>query len=277
MANIPQKIQTRISEGLKRFQPIIESAKIRDVSESDTVVLLTGVLSEILGYDKYVDITTEFAIRGTYCDLAIKIEGKLALLLEAKAIGIDLKEQHVKQAVDYAANKGVEWVILTNAISWRIYKVVFSKPIQNILVCDIDFLKLRPKALEDIERIFLLSKEAVSKSSLDEYFTQKQATNRFMIGNILCEEPILNVLKKELRTIYPDIKVTSEEIKSVLTLDVIKREIFIGEEAEEAKKKISKAAKKKEKQKVEKKATETTVKILEETNTNATDTIVNEN
>jgi hypothetical protein len=277
MANIPQKIQTRISEGLKRFQPIIESAKIRDVSESDTVVLLTGVLSEILGYDKYVDITTEFAIRGTYCDLAIKIEGKLALLVEAKAIGIDLKEQHVKQAVDYAANKGVEWVILTNAISWRIYKVVFSKPIQNILVCDIDFLKLRPKALEDIERIFLLSKEAVSKSSLDEYFTQKQATNRFMIGNILCEEPILNVLKKELRTIYPDIKVTSEEIKSVLTLDVIKREIFIGEEAEEAKKKISKAAKKKEKQKVEKKATETTVKILEETNTNATDTIVNEN
>lgn len=253
MANIPQKIQTRITEGLKRFQPIVESAKIRDVSESDTVVMLTGILSDILGYDKYVDITTEFAIRGTYCDLAIKIDNKLALLLEAKAIGIELKEQHVKQAVDYAANKGVEWVILTNAVNWRIYKVVFSKPIQNILICEIDFLKLRPKAMEDIERVFLLSKEAVSKSSLDDYFIQKQATNRFMIGNLLSEEGILSSLKKELKQIYPDIKVTTDEIKTVLVNDVIKREIFVGEEAEEAKKKIQKANKKKERLKTDKK------------------------
>lgn len=253
MAIIPQKIQNRISEGLKRFQPIVESAKIRDVSESDTVVMLTGILSEILGYDKYVDITTEFAIRGTYCDLAIKIDNKLALLLEAKAVGIDLKEQHVKQAVDYAANKGVEWVILTNAVSWRLYKVVFSKPIQNILVCEIDFLKLRPKAADDIEKLFLLCKEAVSKSSLEDYFTQKQATNRFMIGNLLSEESILNGLKKELKQIYPDIKVTTDEIKAVLINDVIKREIFTGEEAEEAKKKIQKANKKKERLKTDKK------------------------
>jgi predicted type IV restriction endonuclease len=253
MAAIPQKIQARISEGLKRFQPIIESAKIRDVSESDTVVLLTGILSEILGYDKYVDITTELAIRGTYCDLALKIDGKVSLLLEAKAVGLELKEQHVKQAVDYAANKGIEWVILTNGLNWKVYKVVFSKPIQNILVCDIDFLKLRPKAAQDIELIYLLSKEAVSKSSLDDYFTQKQATNKFMIGNLLCEESILNTIKKELKQIYPDIKVSPEEIKSVLSLEVIKREILEGEEAEDAKKKISKANKKKEKIKSEKK------------------------
>src|SRR4051812_509611 len=113
MAAVTQKIQSRISDGLKRFQPIVESAKTRDVSESDTVVMLTGILSEILGYDKYLDITTELAIRGTYCDLALKIDGKLSLLIEAKAIGIELKEQHVKQVVDYAANQGIEWVILT--------------------------------------------------------------------------------------------------------------------------------------------------------------------
>ncbi|WP_317898773.1 type I restriction enzyme HsdR N-terminal domain-containing protein [Aurantibacillus circumpalustris] len=253
MATITQKIHSRISEGLKRFQPIVESAKIRDVSESDTVVMLTGILSEILGYDKYLDITTELAIRGTYCDLALKIDGKLSLLIEAKAIGIELKEPHVKQVVDYAANKGIEWVILTNSVNWRVYKVIFSKPIQNVLVCDVDFLKLRPKANEDIEKIFLLCKEAVSKSSLDDYFTQKQATNRFMIGNLLCEDSILNTLKKELKQIYPDIKVTNDEIRSVLTTDVIKREILTGEESEEAKRKIVKANKKKEKIKADKK------------------------
>ena len=254
MATIPLKIQTRIIDGLKRFQPIVESAKIRDVNESDTVVLLTGILSEILGYDKYTDITTELAIRGTFCDLALKIDGKIAILLEAKAIGIELKEQHVKQAVDYAANKGIEWVILTNAVSWRVYKVLFTKPIQNILVLDIDFLKLRPKSSDDIELFYEISKEAVAKSSLELCFIQKQATNKFMIGNILYSESVVSSIKKELKFIYPDIKVSNDEIINVLSAGVVKREILEGEESDEAKRKIIKAVKKKEKIKNEKTA-----------------------
>jgi hypothetical protein len=211
------------------------------VNESDTVVLLTGILSEILGYDKYTEITTELAIRGTYCDLALKINDKISILIEAKAIGVDLKEAHVKQAVDYAANKGLEWVILTNGVSWKVYKILFSKPIQNILVLDIDFLKLRPKASEDIELFFNLSKEGVAKHSLEAFFTQKQATNKYLIGNLLYEESVLNVVKKELKTIYPDIKVTNEEIYNVITSEVIKREILDSFKRKE-KAKIEKAS-----------------------------------
>lgn len=249
MANVPVRIASRISEGLKRFQPIVLSAKTRDVNESDTVVLLTDMLSGILGFDKYTDLTTELAIRGTFCDLALKIDGKICMLIEAKAVGVELKENHVKQAVDYAANKGIDWVILTNSVVWKVYKVVFSKPIQNILVIEIDFLKLNYKSQDDIELIFQLTKEAVSKSSLEDCYVQKQATNRFMIGNFLTTDAILNAIRKELRQIYPEIKVTTDEIKNVLTHEVIKREIFEGEEAEEAKKKIAKAYKKKERAK----------------------------
>ncbi len=250
---IPVKIQSRLSDGLKKFQPILDSARIRDVNESDTVVLLTGILSEVLGYDKYTDITTELAIRGTYCDLALKINGKIELLIEAKAIGIDLKEPHVKQAVDYAANKGIEWVILTNGVTWKIFKVVFSKPIQNILIAEISFMNLKHKSNDDLELLHLISKEGVAISSLDEYFTQKQATNKFMVGNLLTDENVLTSIKKELKSLYPDIKVTNDEIKNVLISEVIKREILEGEESEEAKRKIAKANKKKEKAKIEKK------------------------
>lgn len=269
MAVVPQKIQTRIIEGLKRFQPIVESAKIRDVNESDTVVLLTGILSEILGYDKYTDITTELAIRGTFCDLALKINGKISILLEAKAIGIELKEQHVKQAVDYAANKGIDWVILTNGVSWKVYKVLFTKPIQNILVLDIDFLKLRPKSADDIELFFNISKEAVTKSSLEACYVQKQATNKFMIGNILYTESVINSIKKELKSIYPEIKVSNDEVVNVLTAGVVKREIIEGEESDEAKRKITRAVKKKEKVKIEKSSdTSPVVTFLEESAAN---------
>jgi hypothetical protein len=67
------------------------------------------MLADVFGYDKYFEVTSEYAIRGTYCDLAIKLDGKLTTLIEVKAVGIDLKEQHIKQAVDYAANQGVDW------------------------------------------------------------------------------------------------------------------------------------------------------------------------
>ena len=79
-------------------------------------------------------MTAEYAIRGMYCDLATKLDGTAQALVEVKAIGLELKDQHVKQAVDYAANQGVDWVVLTNGTHWRIYNVIFGKPIDQDLV-----------------------------------------------------------------------------------------------------------------------------------------------
>src|SRR5436189_5633277 len=92
---------------------------------------------------------------GTYCDLAIKLEGKLTTLSEVKAVGIDLKDQHVKRAVDYAANQGVDWVLLTNGIRWCVYNVRFTKPIQHELVVDIDFSKRSARSERDLEHLYL--------------------------------------------------------------------------------------------------------------------------
>ena len=117
MAKLPKRAADRIASGLRKFLPILASAKSRDVNESDTVVIVTDVLQDVFGYDKYSEITSEHMIRSTFCDLAIKLDGQLALLVEVKSIGIDLKERHVKQAVDYAANQGTEWVALTNGVN----------------------------------------------------------------------------------------------------------------------------------------------------------------
>jgi hypothetical protein len=62
----------------------------------------------------------------------------------------------------------------------------------------------------------------------------------------------LSTIKKELKSIYPDLKVTNEEIEKVLFNGVIKREINEGEESDEAKKKIAKSLRKKDKIKNEK-------------------------
>lgn len=244
MANVPNRVAERLTAGLKKFQPILASARSRDVGESDTVTIVVDMLADIFGYDKYSEITSEYAIRGTYCDLAIKIDGALQSLIEVKAIGLELKDAHVKQVVDYAANQGVDWVVLTNGIYWRVYKIAFSKPIDYELVVEIDICKLSPKSEKDVESLFLYCKEGWIKSVLGDYHSQKQALSRFFLGAMVLTDPVLEVVRRELRRVSPDVKINIDEIRSVLTNEVIKREVLEGEKADEARKKIVRVANK---------------------------------
>lgn len=242
MPSVPNKVAERLAAGIKRFQPIIASAKSRDVGESDTVIIVTDMLSEVFGYDKYSEITSETSIRGTWCDLAIKLDGAIEFLIEVKAVGTELKDAHTKQAVDYSANQGTDWVILTNGEIWRIYKVTFAKPIAHELVLEINFSQLNYKKASDIELLYHLTREGWLRSALGEFHTQQQALSRFFLGAIVLSTPVLDVVRRELRRFSPDVKIDSEQIRSVLIQEVLKREVVEGEKADEARKKHSKAA-----------------------------------
>lgn len=239
---IPAKVADRITTALKRFQPILLSAKSRDINEHDTVVIVVDMLAELFGFDKYTEVTREYCIRGTFCDLALKIDGKLELLLEVKAIGLDLKDPHVKQALDYAANEGVEWVALTNGLVWKVYRVTFGKPIDKELVLDLDFAALNPKSASTIESLYLLTRESMLKSALKGYHDQAQATSRYVIGAILLSDPSLEVIRRELRRIAPDVKLGIDEIRERLEQEVLKREIVEGPDADSAVKRVAKAS-----------------------------------
>src|SRR5690348_3129271 len=244
MAAIPKKVAERLVVGLKRYQPILVAAKARDVGEADTVTIIKDMLADVFGYDKYSDVTSEHAIRGTYCDLAIKIDGHLQTLIEVKAIGLDLKEQHVKQAIDYAANQGVDWVLLSNGMTWRVYHLIFAKPIDQELVLEIDFCALNPRVQGDLDLLYLWCKEGWQRSVLGEYHTQKQALSRFFIGAMLQTDVVLDVIRRELRRMSPNVRIDSEQIKDVLINEVIKRDVLEGEKAADAHKKVAKAANK---------------------------------
>jgi predicted type IV restriction endonuclease len=243
MAVIPKKVDERINAGMKRFQPIVSAAKARDVGESDTVTIVTDMLADIFGYDKYAEITSEHAIKGTYCDLAIKLEGGIQSIIEVKAIGIDLKDQHVKQAVDYAANKGVEWAVLTNGVTWRVYKVLFLRPIDQEMVIEFDFLGLNPRSQQHIDLMYLFCKEGWAKSVLGDFHTHKQALSRFVLGAIILSDAMLDAIRRELRRLSPEVRIESAQIKEVLAAEVLKREVLEGEKAELAAKKVAKVAK----------------------------------
>lgn len=239
-------------DGVKRFKPIVKKARDKDVNESDTVTIVVDILSEVFGYDKYTEITSEFAIKKTYCDLAIKLDGSPRLLIEVKAAGLNLKEQFIRQAVNYGSNSGIDWVILTNSVEWQVYRIIFGKPVSSELVYEFDFSQLNTKKISDLELLFYLTKEAMSKAgtdSLDEYHIHKQVLNKFVISQLLLSDPVLDSIRKTIRKVSPGTKVTNDEIYQIINDEIIKRDVMDDEKTIAAKKMITRAFNNLEKQK----------------------------
>lgn len=247
MISVNTKIKERMTKGVKKFQPVLQKALAADVNESDTVTIITDMLCEIFGYDKYENITSEFAIKKTYCDLAIKLQDKIPFLIECKAIALELKDDYVRQATNYAADSGIEWVVLTNGLIWKVYHITFGKPIDKELVYEFNMCELNTKKQSDIELLYYLSIEAFaqnSKATLEDLRKQKQILNRFIIGQVILTDSGIDGIRKCVRRLYPDLKVTNEEIYSIIYNEIFKREILESESSEEAKKAVAKQEKK---------------------------------
>ena len=242
MATIPKSVTDRLAKETRRFQRILKSAKDRDINESDTVVIITDMLSNVFGFDKYSDITSEYAIRGTFCDLAVKVDGNVKYLIEVKAIGLDLKETHLRQAVGYGAQHGIQWVVLTNGINWELYKIKFERPVDHDLLCAFNFLELSSRKKEDQDILFLLCKEGLSKDVMEEYHEHIKSVNKFVIGAILQSDVSLNMLRRELRRVSPGLRVDTDEIQAIVHSDVLKREVVEGKLADDARTQVKKAA-----------------------------------
>lgn len=244
MIKIPKKVLDRFSATLKNFQAVSISHKTRDVSEADTVTLVKDILSDTFGYDKYQELTSEQQIRGTYCDLAVKIDGKVKYLIEVKAAGINLNDAHLRQALNYGANQGIEWVVLTNSIDWRLYRIKFGQPIDFEECSSFSIANINLKSEEDQKRLFLLCREGICADAMDAYHQHTQLLNRFTVAQIVLMEPVIATVRREMRRLFPDLKVDHTHISDILVNEVLKREVIEGDKVKETQQKIKRAANK---------------------------------
>lgn len=191
MATVSKRFLDRAKPAIRKYQKVLGEARKRDVNESDTCVIVSDFLQDILGYDKYADVTTEFAVRSTFCDLAIKSNGRVRYLIEVKSVGTDLKDNHVRQATDYAVNEGVDWVLLTNGTCWHAYKLRFEKPVHDEEVFSLDLLDDAMKLSDALEKLYLISREAGGDTAISSYWQQKEATSRYVVSQIVLGGAVL--------------------------------------------------------------------------------------
>jgi len=113
-------IDKRISTKLSRFTEVFNKAREDQANESDTVMFLIKFFEEVLGYDPLGgEITKEVAIKDRRCDFSVVVNTKVQFLVEAKSAGIKvLNAKHIEQAENYASRLPINWVLLTNGLSW---------------------------------------------------------------------------------------------------------------------------------------------------------------
>jgi hypothetical protein len=263
--SMTKAVETRIKDFLKRYQPVIQEKKDNNDNESETSRVIEKILSDVFGYDPFLDITTEHKVRNKFCDYAIKKGNEVETMIEVKRIGQNLKEDHLEQVERYALNEGCDWAVLTNGQHWKIYALeLVSGRIQTQEVYAFDLLEMDCKNKSDIEMLYRLTKEGRSKGELDTHHQKKKARDQFTVAALLMHDNIVKKIRSELKKVSDGVILTDEEIRNTLQKDVIKQTILAGDEAKKAKTFVTRKLNQSEKKRQQKKsASKTQVEKLD--------------
>lgn len=199
----------------------INTAIQNSANESGSRLLLDKILQEVLGYS-FSEIKPEQKIQGRSADYVISPAGLDTIVIEAKRVGLALREKQLYQATGYAAHSGISWVILTNLAVWELYKVTNTAKIVATLVFTID---LRKGLTDDAAYYFaLISRKGITrKGHLERLWQTRKALSTESLARAILNDEVLirirNVISRE-NGIHLDIS----DVRAAVEQDILKLE-----------------------------------------------------
>lgn len=205
----------------------LTSTRSQALGEADTRQIIDDMMTAVLGYTLIDEVVSEFAIKGLKADYLIQLSGKPRFLIEAKSFATDLKLKHLNQATQYAAQEGMDWVLVSNGRHYDLYKIIWGKPMTSRKIFSVDLTDPK-RAQESIDALQYLHKAAVSTKGLDLLWKKTIALDPPNVAGLLYSPTVVNYLKRTLRTKYKrkfnDIEVTialDRVIESAIDLDCV--------------------------------------------------------
>ena len=208
----------------------IESLRIKldrhrrdDLKEYPTRTIFIDPLLQALGWDVRDpdEVELEYpTIDGKSVDYAPKINRKAVLFVEAKPLNDPLTDvKSITQVVGYAANAGVEWCVLTNGVTYKVYHSTEKAEAPEKLLFEIS---LDPKetagmSIQQVaEQFARFSRDAMAKGVLDDIGEQIFTTGKIRkaLDKIFMEPP--NSLIKLIRSAIEDATITPIQVKKAL-------------------------------------------------------------
>jgi predicted type IV restriction endonuclease len=206
-----------LRDKIRAARSMIQDIVDIDANEAETRRRLERIFVDVLGYDEWKDLTREKSVRGAgdteHVDFAVKIEREFKFFVELKRVSAVLAPKHLKQAVRYAIDSGINWVVLTNSVQWEVYHIEYGKPPKHAMVLNFDFLKDDIGLL--VKKMPLLSKKIVKRGGLDNLWSK---TKSLSVGNLLkaiLADDSIRAIRRNIRK-ETEVSVSVEEIVSAL-------------------------------------------------------------
>lgn len=208
---------------IENLRANLERHQKRDLKEIPTRTIFIDPLLEALDWNirDPDEVELEYqTIDGKSVDYALKINRKPVLFIEAKPLNDALTDvKSITQVVSYAANAGIEWCILTNGITYKVYRSTEKVKAPEKLLFEISF---DPKETEGMsiqqiaERFQRISRDAMAKGILDDIgeqiFTMTKV--RKALDKLFMDPP--NSLIKLIRSMIGDDSIKPQQVKKAL-------------------------------------------------------------
>lgn len=194
-----------------------------DLKEYPTRTIFIDPLLQALGWDVRdpYEVQLEYStIDGKSVDYAPKVNRKPVLFIEAKSLNdslIDVKS--ITQVVGYAANAGVEWCILTNGITYKVYRSTekAEAPDKLLFEVSIDPKEAEGRSVQQIaEQFNRFSQDAMARGVLDEIGEQVFTTGKIRkaLDKLFLDPPVS--LIKIIRSATDDESIKPMQVKAAL-------------------------------------------------------------
>jgi hypothetical protein len=188
---------TDIRKPLRKILPHLIKAREENLNEADTCARICEVFEQVLDYDPLEHISREVQIKDGYADFGVKLEKGLKFLVEAKSAATELKDRHIGQAERYASQGNIEWVLLTNGITWQLYHLSFGEGIESELAFSLDV------TAEDFDaaasQLALLHRREIQKGSLEDLWSHRTALSPESIAKSLFTDENLGRIRRDIR------------------------------------------------------------------------------
>lgn len=197
MATEHQRLQLekRLREYRKKY--LTKKANM-ELDESATRLMVNYFLTGVMGYVELDDIKTEYNIRGEYADYVIQLARKKHFVIEVKSIQIDLNDRHLRQSTSYAANEGIDWILLFNGKQIQLYRVIFAKPISVHKVFDFDLSELS-NMKSAAEHLVHLTKPSVTKGEMEMYWKRFDALTPSSLIKTIYTADVIKAIRLKLK------------------------------------------------------------------------------
>lgn len=216
----------RIRKGLEKYTNVLhvlQQAAHRGISEEDTSTIVQSMMVDLLGYDRFQEITGQYAVKGRWADWAVQVDDALYFFVEVRPLSAKLREKDLFQVVGYSRQKSLEWVILTTGGVWQCHRVPTGANTEQFF--EIRILDSTQPVDEKIDYFYLLTKEGFSRGALHDRWARNECFRPEKLVKLLLSDDVLTPLRKCIHRDNPGKLVELGDLREALLRGVIRGDL----------------------------------------------------